>query len=162
VPCRCRQDITLAFLPLARSLARPYRRAYPRHADDYSGAAALALVEAAATYDPGRGVSFARHASCRIAWALRDERRRLVRAARRPPCRPIREDRHPAADPDSRDEAAAILRRLGPRHAAVLRAIYLDGLTQADAAARLDLSQATVCRLHAEAIEFARAGVSSD
>lgn len=71
------QDLATAYLPLARSLARPWRATWPNEADEFVGEALLALVRAAAAFDAGYGVSFARFARSVIANDLRSLHRRL-------------------------------------------------------------------------------------
>lgn len=65
-----RQALALRYLPMARALAAPFARAWPRLADEFRAVAAAELVEAALAYDPARGVSFARFARAGIAGGL--------------------------------------------------------------------------------------------
>ena len=64
-------------LALVGHLAREVAARLPRHldTDDLAGAGALALVQAARTYDPDHGVPFARFAATRVRGAMLDHMR---------------------------------------------------------------------------------------
>ncbi|MGD9617150.1 MAG: sigma factor [Alphaproteobacteria bacterium] len=70
-----------AYMPLARALARPWRRRWPNEADDFASEALLALSLAAAAFDPARGVGFATFARPRIVARLIDLHRGLTTRA---------------------------------------------------------------------------------
>ncbi len=72
------QDLAVRYLPLARSLARPFKMSWPGSRDEFESAANLALIEAAGSFDPGRNVKFATFARHRIWGALRDVQRGLL------------------------------------------------------------------------------------
>lgn len=71
-------------LPMVRQVLAGVAASYPRHADreELAQAAALGLVEAAARYDPARGVPFDRWAGLRIRGAIVDAVRALDFAPR--------------------------------------------------------------------------------
>ena len=48
-------------MPLARSMAKPYKANWPGVRDDFESAALLALVEAAESFDPPRETFDSRH-----------------------------------------------------------------------------------------------------
>jgi RNA polymerase sigma factor (sigma-70 family) len=74
-----RDRLAVRHLPLARAIARPYRRIHPDLRHDFESAASLALLRAARSFDPGRNVRFATYARYRIVGALRDVLRRQSR-----------------------------------------------------------------------------------
>src|SRR3954452_2591503 len=71
-------------LPLVGHLVRELLGKVPLHVsrDELSSAGMMALVVAAQSYDPERGVPFVRYASIRIRGALLDELRSMDWAAR--------------------------------------------------------------------------------
>lgn len=150
------QDLAVRYMPLAKAMAIRYLRGVAHYTDgDAIQEAYLALVQSAKRFDPARGVDFATFARHRIGGALKD----LVHA--RPPTPSTNQDDVWERDQgpekiEAGDAAAELLDRLSPRKAAILRMVYCDGLTQQDAAAKLGISKATACRLHAEAISVAR------
>ena len=165
------QDLALRYLPLARSMARPYKANWPGLRDDFESAACLAVVEAAEAFDPGRDVRFATFARHRIWGALRDVQRGQVALGWRCDARhapmispmPRDPDRNGyvlGLEPDgpvgealeSLDAVEAWLRKLPPRHAAACRQIYLHGKTQHEAARDLGLSQSRLSYMHREAM----------
>jgi RNA polymerase sigma factor FliA len=70
-------DLVTSHLALVGHIARETAARLPRHldTDDLLGAGALALVQAARSFDPGLGVPFARFASTRIRGAMIDQMR---------------------------------------------------------------------------------------
>ena len=167
-----RQALAEAYLPLAQSRVRPWVARWPWIRSDLHGAAALALVEAAASFDFDLGYSFATYARHRIDGSLADfaqgERPRGYRrsADRLPritsitgrsrffymvaplaldPIDPGSDRRQRAID--DADETAVALRRLPARNAQVCRLVFLDGLTQAETARQLGRSQPLVSDL---------------
>ena len=67
---RDRDALVERFLPLARSLARRYRRG-AEPLEDLEQVASLALVKAVETFDPSRGVAFSSYAVPSITGALK-------------------------------------------------------------------------------------------
>jgi RNA polymerase sigma factor (sigma-70 family) len=72
------RDLAARYLPLARTLARPYKRRWGFARDEFESAACLAVVEAAQSFDPSKGVPFATYARIRILGELRDVLREQV------------------------------------------------------------------------------------
>ena len=70
------RSLAAAYVPFAMRLAAPWQQRFRPLADDLGGSALLALCEAAATFDPARGVKFPTFAALRINGELRDELRR--------------------------------------------------------------------------------------
>lgn len=60
------QELAKSYLPMARSLAKPLKKAWPAEKEEFESAALLALVEAAQSFDPSRNVKFATFARYRI------------------------------------------------------------------------------------------------
>lgn len=78
------EELVRANLALVGHLAREAAARLPRHldSDDLKGAGALALVQAAQSFDPSLGVPFARFASTRIRGAMIDQMRQRDWATR--------------------------------------------------------------------------------
>jgi RNA polymerase sigma factor (sigma-70 family) len=167
-----RQELAARYVPLARRLALPWKRQWPHARDEFEGAALLALVQAAASFDPDRNVKFATFARFRIGGALRDTRRELLLQARslgaieldadQTPPHVQRQGRVLGIEPDrpvgweieSRDAVDRWLRKLPARHAAACREIYLLGKSQLEAARAIGLSQSRLCSMHRDALEM--------
>ncbi len=155
-----RRELAADHLALARKLARPFKLAHPTDRDEYESAAGMALVKAANAYDPSRGAKFATFARHCIVGALIDVRRRgrpiglqagdvalsLVPSAAEPTGRAA----------ELADEVARMLRKLPPRLAAACRALYVDGMTQAEAAAELGYSKAGMSKMVRLALDLLR------
>jgi len=162
--------LVMQYLPLARAMAHRIARKWPAGSDDFQSAAFLALVEAAQAFDPLRGVSFATFARPRVQGALVDAQRGLFikgwrgTAETRPKFEPLEPDSElrgrvvgAQADPpigadlETNDAVEHWLKKLPARHSTALRLIHLDGKTQAEAAALVGCSPATIHRLNRDA-----------
>ncbi|WP_165064980.1 sigma-70 family RNA polymerase sigma factor [Paludisphaera rhizosphaerae] len=168
------RDLAERYVPLARSQAKKFAKSCPWAYDDFRASASLALVEAAQTFDPDRGIDFATYARHRIHGALVDAQRELFsdgwRGAKelRPRFRPLDSDENRgtfigqhAEEPvgaslEARDDVDHWLRKLPPRHAEAFRHIYLDGKTQEETADLVGCSKAGMCRLHRELLDRIR------
>jgi RNA polymerase sigma factor FliA len=84
VAAKAVEELVTAHLPLVGHIAREAAARLPRHldTDDLYGAGALALVQAAQSFDPTLGVPFARFASTRIRGAMIDQMRQRDWATR--------------------------------------------------------------------------------
>jgi RNA polymerase sigma factor (sigma-70 family) len=147
-------------LALARHVARPFRLRWRQQADDITSAAVLGLCEAAASFDPSRGLKFVTFAHRRIRGAVIDHLRSLVPPpfARTPDLAPTilpllseTEDvavRLIGAEPpeppgqalEESDDAERLLRRLPPRQQQVLRRLVFDAQNHTAVAAALGLT----------------------
>ncbi len=78
------EELVTSHLPLVGHIAREAAARLPRHldTDDLYGAGALALVQAAQSFDPTLGVPFARFAATRIRGAMIDQMRQRDWATR--------------------------------------------------------------------------------
>jgi RNA polymerase sigma factor (sigma-70 family) len=161
-----------AYLPLARRLARPLKRALPGAVDEIESAAHTGLVFAARAYDPRHNLSFATYARHRILWTIHDALRRLEEQAnyprnrRRRPGRPrlrlhheirrrvvaAREEPPVGTLLEATETVESWLRRLPRRNARVCRLIYLDEKSQVQVAMCLGYSRARISRLHRESL----------
>ena len=161
------------YLPMAKAIARPLKRAWPTDRDDFESAAQLALVEAAQSFDPSRNVKFATFARYRILGALRDVQRSLVVAGYRGDLKNApaissltaeaeefgkvfdsRPDEPVGQELETLDFMETYLRKLPPKHAAACRAIYLDDCSQSEAADRVGCSKSRLSYIHKESMEI--------
>lgn len=159
------------YVPLARALSKPLKAALPEARDEFESAALLALVEAAESFDPDRGIRFSTFARHRIRGALRDVQRSLVVSgwrddASNAPCvghlvpeleqhgrvLGIQPDAPVGEDLEQTEAIERWLRRLPPKHAAACRQIYLHGKSQGEAARTLGCSQSRLSYMHREAM----------
>jgi RNA polymerase sigma factor (sigma-70 family) len=165
------RDLAVRHLPLARALAWRAVRLGTNEREELESAAYMALVEAALTFDPSRKVNFATYARYRIRGAIRDYRRLVLSEGWRgdPAHRPVFEtlrgnseelgrvlgsepDRPVGAEIESIEAVERWLRRLPRAQAAACRLIYLQGMSQDEAAAFLGCSKSYMSRLHRGAI----------
>lgn len=170
-----RQKLAVRYIPLARRLARPWKRLWPQHWEDFDSGALFALVQAARCFDPSRNVKFSTFARHRIVFALRDVHHSILERRA-----PLDQDNNLSPellyDPDTRENAGLIfgiepeppvgwelensdaldrlLRKLPPKHAAACRQIYLLGKSQLEAARAIGLSQSRLCAMHRAALEM--------
>jgi RNA polymerase sigma factor (sigma-70 family) len=152
------QGMAERYVSLARSLAKPFKRRWPREWEELDSSAMFALVEAVESFDPSRGVPFATFARIRIVGALRDVCRRAVNANQGrdvAPCADMlaaeqigRVLVRPAPSPGQEREADESfdrwMRRLPQRHADACRCVYARGLNQAETSRELQLSQTRI------------------
>ena len=167
------QELAVKYMPLARSLAKPFKLSWPGSRDDFESAACLALVEAAESFDPDRNVKFATFARHRIWGALRDVQRGQVpmgwrcdpgaapfvgpmpmEAERRGRVLGMEEEEPVGHELESVEAVEVLLRKLPERHAAACRQIYLHGKSQHEAARDLGCSQSRLSFLHREALSI--------
>ena len=167
------QSLALRYLPLARSLAKPFKMSWPAHRDDFESAACAALVESAGNYDPERGVLFSTFARHRIWGGLRDVQRSVLALGWR--CDPkhaplvttlprdaegkgrvLGSDAEPPVGQEIEDIDAieGLLKRLPARHARACRQVYLHGKSQHEAARAMGCSQSRFSYLHREAMSI--------
>jgi RNA polymerase sigma factor (sigma-70 family) len=170
------KNLVERYIPLAYSIAkkRNIRRLKVRATDEIHemrSTAAMALVDAAGTFDPSRGVNFAVYSKWRIEGSLIDFERRLLchnwqgKLDKRPRFRKLSlgMERHgrvlfvPENDPvgtgiDAIDEVEGRLRPLPSLHAKACRLIYLEGKSQDEAAKALGYSKSYFCRIHQAAL----------
>lgn len=169
-----RRELATRYMPLARAMARRVGDGAAWQ-DDLEAEAYAALVDAARTFDPERGVDFAVYARPRIMGALRDYRRFLFHAGYRGDrdespvfqrltitdavqgrfiC--IRPEAPPERDIERRDAVEDILRRLPRSEAIACRSIYVDGRSSEETAQVLGCSKGHLSRLHNGALERIR------
>ena len=167
------QDLAKKYLPMARSLAKPLKKAWPAEREEFESAALLALVEAAQSFDPSRNVKFATFARYRIWGALRDVQRGLITSGWKcdiqnaPSVSGLSYDseehgRILMSEPDrpvgqvfeGNDFVEGCLRNLPPKHATACREIYMNGKTQGEAAESLGCSKSRLSYLHKEGLEM--------
>jgi RNA polymerase sigma factor (sigma-70 family) len=157
------------FIPLARSLSRPLRAAYPELRDDFDSVALAALVAAARRYDPDRGVRFATYARHHIIWALCELRRRARADSRRAAAYHhrvlrIREGRMVVEgevlpighELEQAEQVETMLRRLPRGHAAACRELFIHGRSPREAAEHLRCSLARLSVLKRQSIDMLR------
>jgi RNA polymerase sigma factor (sigma-70 family) len=166
-----RRKLAAKYVPLARSLSKRLAAVRPWLSDDFASAASGALVEAAGSYDPAQGVTFATFARHRIRGALREVLRYHPRTGWRR-CRGApkvlrlssdlerlgrvlfgRDREGPGAVVESAEIFEHWLECLSARHAEVCRLYYIGQRTQAQIAHVLGCKQPRVARLHREALD---------
>lgn len=78
------EDLVTAHMPLVGHIVREIMSRIPAHVsrDDLASAGLVALVQAAKSFDPSRGVTFARYAATRVRGATLDELRSIDWASR--------------------------------------------------------------------------------
>jgi RNA polymerase sigma factor (sigma-70 family) len=164
------RELATQYMPMAQILARQAKEG-SMAGDELEAEAYAALVDAARTFDPARGVNFAIHARSRIVGALRDYRRFLFHAAWKgekhesPVFQRLsvtddlhgrvlgREAEAPAGYGDETREAVESVIRLLPRsHAVACRMIYIEGKSQDEAAEALGCTKGYLSRLHGDAV----------
>jgi RNA polymerase sigma factor (sigma-70 family) len=169
----CRQNLVVDYLPMARALAKPLKRAYPWLNEEFESCAALALVEAAQAFDPSRNVRFSTFARLRVWGALRDVQRSHVLLGWRFDAAhaPSQREYHPHYESEGRilcheasidpieaekqqENLELWLRRLPAKHAAACREIYLYGKSQSEAAEALGCSQSRLSTLHRQSLHM--------
>jgi RNA polymerase sigma factor (sigma-70 family) len=163
--------LTVRYLPMARALARRMVDLLPGEAEEMESTAYLALVEAAQTFDPSINVNFATYARHRVRGALCDLRRLMLFAGWRgdPARQPVFQrletedeeqgqvigitpERPVGTDVEAIEVFEDWLSRLPRTHAAACRLIYIEGMSQEEAAEVVGCSKSTLSRLHHDAI----------
>lgn len=136
----------------------------PQMRGDLAGIAAAALIEAAQTYDPGRGIAFGSYAQQRIRGACVDSiRRRHYRNASAVEL-PSEERRDTGPSPEAsaivsqsriqqRAKVVGAIERLSGRLAVILWLHYIEGQTLEAIAPKLGIVASRVSQLHREALE---------
>ncbi len=169
-----RRALAEQYMPMARAMARQFGCG-PAWQEDMEAEAFAALVDAARTFNPGRGVDFSVHARPRITGALRDYKRFLFHAGFRgqfsksPVFRShsitddtrgtflgIEADAPPGREIDCRDSVEDILRRLPRTEAMACRSLYVEGKSAEETARELGCSRGHLSRLHNGALERIR------
>jgi RNA polymerase sigma factor for flagellar operon FliA len=184
------RQLAADYRPFALNLAKPYKRLLPNLTESLESAALLGLTQAAGQFDPERGVKFATFSRRRICGAILDELRGQYprgypdgppedgsmpvvgqlfdqvfyashgrhRDSVHPP------DSHPGPEElaESAEGFALLGRSLSGRHAELVRLIYAEGKSQAEAAEVLGVSKSRLSYLHAEALAILREAVTND
>ena len=167
------QGLASRYVPMAKSLAKPLKTAWPIEGDEFESAALMALVEAAQSFDESRNVKFATFARYRIWGALRDVQRSLITAGWRNDAEnapticslaydaeEIGRSINSEPDPPVGKELEATefvehwLGKLPAKHADACRQIYIHGKTQSEAAGSLGCSKSRLSYLHKEALDL--------
>jgi RNA polymerase sigma factor (sigma-70 family) len=164
------QALALHYLPLARNLAKPFKKAWAPYWDDFESAACLGLVQAAQSYDASKEVEFPTYARRRILGELRDVKRDMQLSGWRdnqtPPTvehlgrKTEQGGRVVGTTPDlpvgtplqARETVERWLTRLPKLHASVCRLIYLEEMTSRQAGAVLGRSKTRINIIHRESL----------
>ncbi|HET6572581.1 MAG TPA: sigma-70 family RNA polymerase sigma factor [Fimbriiglobus sp.] len=152
-----RELIDRTYERLRRLAAVILNESFPRLKDtpalldttDVTNEAALKLYEALAEIRPATGRDFFRLAAQRIRWLLLDQAKRIDREGGRPTAG--RPDSSPpdGSKPDLPPALAALyeqIEQLPEQEREVVDLLYFHGLTQAEAATYLDVSERTIRR----------------
>lgn len=154
------QALVVAYLPLAGAVARRQSRNLVRYRNEIRSAARMGLIDAARTYKPARKIKFSTWARYRIRGAVSDFKRTIRPAESLVPyheegnrivwgCRP---EGDPAKRVEDAEQCDRLLSRLPPDDAALIRAIYLEGLSPGEAAEKLGMSLAKAYRVHSRSL----------
>ena len=168
------RELVTRYMPLARAMARQAGGKLVDR-DELEAEAYAALVEAARTFDPERGVSFAVHARPRITGALRDYRRFLFHANWRGTRGELpifqrlaitgnvhgwvigrRPEGPPGKDFELPEAVESIIRLLPRSQANACRMLYVEGKSFGETAEALGCTKSYVSRLHSDALERLR------
>lgn len=151
------ERLVTAHVALARKMARSFaRRVPPLWRDEFESAAMLALVDAAQQWEPERS-DFGPYLNCKINFCLIDTCRKLFRRSRALPLAEWYDAGY--ADPRGLDDAdafEAVIRPVSFRQRSLLRAVYRDGLTLAQAGRAMGLSSSYPFHLHRQALDEIR------
>jgi RNA polymerase sigma factor (sigma-70 family) len=167
------KGLAVKYIPMAKALAKPLKRAWPMERDEFESAAMLALVEAAQSFEPSRNVKFPTFARYRIWGALRDVQRSLITAGWRgdpsgaPQINSLMQNAEELGrvlgamqDPpigeelESREFLEHCFSKLPAKHAETCRQIYLHDKNQGEAALAVGCSKSRLSHLHREALEL--------
>jgi RNA polymerase sigma factor (sigma-70 family) len=141
---------------LAGGASRPWRHAWQWLWDDIEGAANLALVRAASTWDESSGITFESYAYYRIrraAWGVVDLERRRAAGHDDGAAEWVPDTDLPGWERVDDDDAFEVmLRPLPARSRKVVRMIYRADLNCTEVARKIGLSRETVSRIHSSAL----------
>ncbi len=165
------QKLAADYLPMARCLARSFKATWPSLRDEFDSAAALALVEAARSFDPTRGLRFATFARYRIWGALRSARRNDVPLGFRkdpgqaPYVFPMtqrseeigrvlvsRPEQPVGRNLEDHEQMERWLRTLPRQQAVACRHLYLNAATYSEIAQALACTKSRVAHMHRQAM----------
>lgn len=150
-----RQRLVVRYLPLARSLCRPFLADWPGRYDEFVSAADLGLCEAAARYRKGRA-RFSTYAKIRIVYALMDQVRQFAKEHK---CQnnylgvealPERTPRrgaipcHVGAELEAAEELEHLIDGFPVEYRPMIRLLFVEGLSQVETARRLGTSRAAL------------------
>jgi RNA polymerase sigma factor (sigma-70 family) len=151
--------LVTAYLPLARKMSTRFAVDYPSiDGEDFRGIAFLALTEAALAFDTDRGTHFSQYAGPRIRGALIDAVRAYLcdRAEASGSLYVVLDVADPApsheATVDSAEAFEALIDSAPAKYQDVLWLTFAVGLTQAEIARRLGVTQPRVNQLLREAL----------
>lgn len=158
-----KEALATAYIPLALTLARPFKLNWYLNSDEFESAALFALVEAAESYDERRGVKFSTFARPRILGSLFDTKKSLLKRKRHDgtsiPLRDafqllgklvVEEPQTPLID--SKDLLEFWFSCLPKVQALICRHIYLDGGNQNSASRMLGVAKSHVSMQHSKAL----------
>jgi RNA polymerase sigma factor (sigma-70 family) len=170
---QAQRDLAVRYIPLARGLSKTLRLSYPRIWDELESAALLALVQAAACFDPRRKTVFATFARPRIwgalcdvqrnakaqGWRKREKTEKLPHVIALSPTAEerglvlnTREDPPVGSEVESNEEVERCLRLLPWKHAYACRQLFVHGKSQREVAEILGCSRSRLSSMHREAL----------
>lgn len=158
-----KQALAAAYIPFARTLAKPFKLNWYFNQDEFDSASLLGLIEAAEAFDERRGVKFTTFARPRILGALFDAKKFLLRRkARDCTSTSYLEDyqllgkrvvEHPKEHVvDSCDLLEFWFSCLPKIQALICRHIYIDGGNQQSASTMLGVAKSHVSVQHGKAL----------
>ena len=153
------------FSPLVREIAERLARKLPKEVDldDLISAGTFGLMDAIEAFEPNRGIEFETYCKPRIRGAILDELRSMdwVPRLARGRARKLTET-NLSSDPESndplnlahrRDIKSLITKGFSRAEQLIITMYYYEEMTMKDIAAKLDLSEARVSKIHASILE---------
>lgn len=152
------------YVPMARGIARPFKRKWPRLADEFESAAMMALVESASRYDESKNVKYSTYTRLRIIGAMSEVLRIGMSPARMPVASLVESQEiygvvlNKTPDPpvgheaEHADTIRDMARKLPKLHGAVFAMVHADGLTNATISGRIGLSRSRINTIYRESI----------
>jgi RNA polymerase sigma factor (sigma-70 family) len=169
------------YVPLARAIAKPFKRRFAMHWEEFESAACMALVDAARRYDESRDIKFATFAKFRIRGAMAGVFRDALEPAYRysglkPPetttLTPFLEQHgrylgstapsRPEMETDDIDSFEVRIEVLPERYREVIRLYYLHGNQFDEIAEKIGVSSSEVGRRHRMGIKMLRPVYNDD
>lgn len=140
------EEVFCALLPMIRSIAGRYSSCGAEY-EDLVQTGAIGLLKAVRGYDPNAGAKLTTYAFSMITGEIRHSLRAEWPAAYCPDPDALPAQSDGAENMETRVFVRELMEELGERERRLMRLRYVSGLTQAETAARMGLSQPHVSKL---------------